>query len=54
MNHTWYLFCDELDILGKPFYAFGTLWIRGNNISRFEKEINTMRQRHYCADEIKW
>lgn len=54
MNNIWHLFCDESGISGKPFYGFGALWIKENNIARFEKEIKAIRQRHYCADEIKW
>ena len=54
MNSLWHLYCDESGISGKPFYAFGALWIREDNIARFEKEINKIRQRHYCTDEIKW
>ncbi|BFU60749.1 MULTISPECIES: DUF3800 domain-containing protein [Rodentibacter] len=54
MNHTWHLFCDESGISGKPFYAFGALWVKENNLIRFEKEITALRQKHFCTDEIKW
>ena len=54
MNNIWHLFCDESGISGKPFYAFGALWIREDNLSRFEKEIQALRQKHDCTDEIKW
>ena len=50
----WHLFCDESGISGKPFYAFGALWIKENNIERFEKEIERIRKKHSCTDEIKW
>ncbi|HDV7179945.1 TPA: DUF3800 domain-containing protein [Mannheimia haemolytica] len=50
----WHLFCDESGISGKPFYAFGALWIREDKISLFEKEIQKLREKHYCTDEIKW
>lgn len=54
MSNTWHLFCDESGISGKPFYAFGALWIKENNLSLFEREITELRQKHCCGDEIKW
>lgn len=54
MNNIWHLFCDESGISGKPFYAFGSLWIREDKLSLFEREMNALRQQHYCTDEIKW
>ena len=37
----WHLFCDESGISGKPFYAFGALWIKENKKLR-EFEKNTL------------
>ncbi|KGQ66579.1 DUF3800 domain-containing protein [Gallibacterium anatis] len=54
LSNTWHLFCDESGISGKPFYAFGALWIKENNLSLFEREITELRQKHCCGDEIKW
>lgn len=54
MNNIWHLFCDESGISGKPFYAFGALWIKEDNLARFEKDMTALRQKHLCTDEIKW
>ncbi|EQA03745.1 DUF3800 domain-containing protein [Glaesserella parasuis] len=51
---TWHLFCDESGISGKPYYAFGALWIREDNLQRFETDIQKIREKYFCTDEIKW
>lgn len=54
LSNIWHLFCDESGISGKPFYAFGSLWIREDKLPLFEDEIRSIRQKHLCNDEIKW
>lgn len=53
-KNIWHLFCDESGISGKPFYAFGALWVREDYIQSLDKEINAIRDKHNCRDEIKW
>ncbi|WP_241482500.1 hypothetical protein [Muribacter muris] len=43
MNNIWHLFRDESGISGKPYYAFGALWIKEGKLSQFESEIKTER-----------
>ncbi|SMB82378.1 Protein of unknown function [Pasteurella testudinis DSM 23072] len=53
-KNTWHLFCDESGISGKPYYAFGSLWIREDHIQEFETAMQALRTKHNCQDEIKW
>lgn len=53
-NYTWHLFCDESGISGKPYYAFGSLWIREDYLSKFDVDIQAIRDKYRCSDEIKW
>ncbi|MFZ7237053.1 hypothetical protein ACLSZV_09910, partial [Avibacterium gallinarum] len=45
---------DELGISGKLFLCFWFVWIKENNLPRFERKITELRQKHCCGDKIKW